>query len=530
MTTLSSGLGHLLNVIFPAGSGFFLWACIFPFPGRFVRLLKRIFTGKGSPEGNIGAPPGSLYLRDDEGNGPVFWVKRTGPGKTGWKDVPSLEIINVRDFGAVGDGKADDTAALKAAIQAAGANKIISNKIIWFEPGRNYKTTETLTINQYGVIIEGNGATIEYYGGGSAVEIGPEKTLKRYVVNCRITSLFVTLHIGDVAWDIKASHSIFTKLFAGLRQNGQICYRLWGDGKGGTGSYYNLFIGCNAQGTANTGKHDQTGWYFKYEEVANHPGYFHYPNANRWFGGRTGQCAIAYRINGENNVLYSPIAEGNTEKVFWFEHPHHHKHLGCDDNQVYSPYVEGAAGTTVVHVDENCLRAMVLHPFITAVKGGPFLVDNGKGTVFILAGHTTQIPAHGHTLIMPTAPELPTVSGPYPGYAFKDPNNNTTVIVRNASASKHPKHLKGSIYRYFEVAQETNGKQVVLFQAGTSYARLKAEHLILGAQDELTSTDGAVGIYTGKGIPQINAPDGSLFLRTDGGTLYVRKNGAWVAK
>jgi hypothetical protein len=40
-------------------------------------------------------------------------------------------------------------------------------------------------------------------------------------------------------------------------------------------------------------------------------------------------------------------------------------------------------------------------------------------------------------------------------------------------------------------------------------------------------------ITTGTGAPSHSAPDGSLYLRTDGGagsTLYVREAGAWVAK
>src|ERR1700716_3761474 len=35
---------------------------------------------------------------------------------------PDSGIVNVRDFGAVVDGQADDTAALRAAIDAAGPN------------------------------------------------------------------------------------------------------------------------------------------------------------------------------------------------------------------------------------------------------------------------------------------------------------------------------------------------------------------------------------------------------------------------
>ena len=40
-------------------------------------------------------------------------------------------------------------------------------------------------------------------------------------------------------------------------------------------------------------------------------------------------------------------------------------------------------------------------------------------------------------------------------------------------------------------------------------------------------------IIQGTGAPTVTAPDGSLYLRTDGGagsTLYVRETGAWVAK
>lgn len=40
-------------------------------------------------------------------------------------------------------------------------------------------------------------------------------------------------------------------------------------------------------------------------------------------------------------------------------------------------------------------------------------------------------------------------------------------------------------------------------------------------------------ITTGTGVPASEQPDGSLYLRSDGGagsTLYVREAGAWVAK
>lgn len=78
----------------------------------------------------------------------------TGPqGATG---APSTEFaINVKDYGAVGDGATDDTLALNNAVTAA------IGKDLWFPPGVYTTTTgitlpASATINLYG----GSGATI----------------------------------------------------------------------------------------------------------------------------------------------------------------------------------------------------------------------------------------------------------------------------------------------------------------------------------------------------------------------------------
>lgn len=44
----------------------------------------RIFRGYGTPESNIAAQVGSLYLRQDGGASTVLYVKETGDGDTGW--------------------------------------------------------------------------------------------------------------------------------------------------------------------------------------------------------------------------------------------------------------------------------------------------------------------------------------------------------------------------------------------------------------------------------------------------------------
>ena len=61
------------------------------------------------------------------------------------------DLYSVQDFGAVGDGKADDTPALKKSIEAASAN----GGGIVFVPDGEYRITEELDLGK-GVELRGN--------------------------------------------------------------------------------------------------------------------------------------------------------------------------------------------------------------------------------------------------------------------------------------------------------------------------------------------------------------------------------------
>lgn len=74
--------------------------------------------------------------------------------------------LNVKDFGAVGDGTTDDTAAIQAAITAVGAGRL------YFPPG-TYKITSTLNMARY-LTIEGAGyksSIISYNGTGAGLKM-----------------------------------------------------------------------------------------------------------------------------------------------------------------------------------------------------------------------------------------------------------------------------------------------------------------------------------------------------------------------
>lgn len=70
--------------------------------------------------------------------------------------IPS-ETINVHQFGAVGDGKTDDTVAIQAAIDYA------DSKVIEFNNNYTYVVRGTLNINKPNTFINGNGAILSPY-------------------------------------------------------------------------------------------------------------------------------------------------------------------------------------------------------------------------------------------------------------------------------------------------------------------------------------------------------------------------------
>lgn len=49
-----------------------------------IKLLDRVIVGAGTPESNVTAPIGTLYLRTDGGASTTLYVKESGTGNTGW--------------------------------------------------------------------------------------------------------------------------------------------------------------------------------------------------------------------------------------------------------------------------------------------------------------------------------------------------------------------------------------------------------------------------------------------------------------
>jgi Pectate lyase superfamily protein len=82
----------------------------------------------------------------------------------------SLGVYNVQDYGAVGDGSMDDTAAIDAAITAAAA----TGGTVWFPTG-TYQAN-SLTISGPGVTLRGDGATIRRNASAGMLTVSGSRT------------------------------------------------------------------------------------------------------------------------------------------------------------------------------------------------------------------------------------------------------------------------------------------------------------------------------------------------------------------
>ncbi len=92
------------------------------------------------------------------------------------------DVINVKDFGAVGDGVTDDTAAIQAAVNAVSANPI--GGTLYFSDG--IYITETITVGS-NIIIEGNGTTLKGKTGQNFIFrlVGLENiTIQNFIFDC----------------------------------------------------------------------------------------------------------------------------------------------------------------------------------------------------------------------------------------------------------------------------------------------------------------------------------------------------------
>lgn len=108
---------------------------------------------------------GSVPIRVAAGDQP----QSGNSGQIGPQSVraPASAVVRVEAFGAKGDGTADDTVALRSAIDAASAGTEVR-----FESGKTYLARGNILVRRPGVKLVGYGATIEFVL--SEADLGPK--------------------------------------------------------------------------------------------------------------------------------------------------------------------------------------------------------------------------------------------------------------------------------------------------------------------------------------------------------------------
>jgi polygalacturonase len=103
-----------------------------------------------SAGGGVARAIGSFYLRSGTGQA---WLK-TGVADTAWERlVQSFAWYSVKDYGAVGDGVADDTASIQGAIDACDA----AGGGVVYVPAGTYLVSQLTMTGTANVQIQGTG-------------------------------------------------------------------------------------------------------------------------------------------------------------------------------------------------------------------------------------------------------------------------------------------------------------------------------------------------------------------------------------
>lgn len=127
---------------------------------HYLAEVQRAFNGlpfsyssttDGFNTSAVTAPVGTLGIEIGDGDA-AHWRKIASSNTEGWERIPREHWFNVLDFGAEGDGTADDTSALQDAIDAAEA----AGGGIVFVPANTY-LVNPLTIDSGDVEIVGAG-------------------------------------------------------------------------------------------------------------------------------------------------------------------------------------------------------------------------------------------------------------------------------------------------------------------------------------------------------------------------------------
>lgn len=106
-------------------------------------------------------------------------------------NVSYPSFLDVKDYGAVGDGVADDTVAIQTAMDIAGAS---GQWVLFSAATSHYKITDWLYVNYSGLVIQGESWNIENNNKSRIVQTSADRGVFKYVIPDGQTSThFITI-------------------------------------------------------------------------------------------------------------------------------------------------------------------------------------------------------------------------------------------------------------------------------------------------------------------------------------------------
>jgi hypothetical protein len=123
-------------------------------------------------------------ITTDQASG-VYWTQGGVGAVTRTVDSKLKDVVSVKDFGAVGDGVADDTAAIQAAITANLNGEVVL-------PKGTYKVTGSLSLNGFNGIIRFLGATIQASANNIKVFESTTNAYGARIIDAKISGLGFT--------------------------------------------------------------------------------------------------------------------------------------------------------------------------------------------------------------------------------------------------------------------------------------------------------------------------------------------------
>lgn len=119
------------------------------------------------------------------------------------------DVVSVKDFGAVGDGVADDTAAFNAALLAAKCVRV---------PAGQYRLAATVSMQQDGNVLsgDGDGSVLSYAGAGTVIDFNAKTHATLTAVKITSATAAIGVDCGAMAHNFRIERVSFDGNLAGV--------------------------------------------------------------------------------------------------------------------------------------------------------------------------------------------------------------------------------------------------------------------------------------------------------------------------